>query len=92
MLNNRVCRLYSQKELWVEDVKKRSFGATEVLVEVARGGICGSDLHYYQESGLGPIRVQEPIILGHEISGVIVNIGDSVVALTVGDKVAVNPS
>ncbi len=57
---------------------------------MAAGGICGSDLHYYQDGGFGPVRVREPIIAGHEASGFIEAIGDGVSGLKVGQLVAVN--
>ena len=43
-----------------------------VLVQIERGGICGSDLHYYNHGGFGTIRLREPMILGHEVSGRVV--------------------
>ena len=59
---------------------------------MARGGICGSDLHYFLDGGFGPVRVREPIILGHEASGVVEAVGEGVEGVTVGALVAVNPS
>ena len=56
------------------------------------GGICGSDLHYYNDGGFGSIQVKEPIILGHEVSGTVHKLGSKVKNLTLGDKVALNPS
>lgn len=66
--------------------------AGEVRVEVRRGGICGSDLHYYHHGGFGAVRLREPMVLGHEVSGVVAEPGDGVTELTAGDKVAINPS
>ena len=56
------------------------------------GVICGSDLHYYNDGGFGSIQVKEPIILGHEVSGTVHTLGSKVKNLTLGDKVALNPS
>jgi len=67
-------------------------GPGEAQVAVANGGICGSDLHYYLHGGFGAIRVQQPMALGHEVSGVVTALGAGVEGLRVGDKVAVNPS
>ncbi len=62
----------------------------EVLIEVLRGGICGSDLHYYNHGGFGTVRLREPMILGHEVSGRVLDPGSS--ALGIGELVAVSPS
>ena len=52
-------------------------GPGEVKVSLAAGGICGSDLHYYQHGGFGTIRLKEPMILGHEVAGTVVEVGDT---------------
>lgn len=88
----RICRLYGQADLRVETLPEAAPGAGEVLVAVGAGGICGSDLHYWQDGGFGPIRVQEPIILGHEAAGTVIALGQGVTALALGDRVALNPS
>jgi len=84
--------LHGARDLRVEEREARAPGAGEVLVRVARGGICGSDLHYFQDGGFGSIRVREPMILGHEVAGHIEALGEGVEDLKVGDLVAVNPS
>ena len=61
----------------------------EVQIEVAYGGICGTDLHIFR--GAMPHRVRIPQIMGHEISGTISAIGDNVEHIAVGDRVAVMP-
>ena len=64
----------------------------QVRVAIAAGGICGSDLHYFVDGGFGTVRVKEPMVLGHEIAGTIVETGPGVTALQPGQRVAVNPS
>jgi L-idonate 5-dehydrogenase len=76
-------------ETWAEPKAPRP---GEVRISVARGGICGSDLHYYHHGGFGAVRLREPMALGHEVAGVVAEIGAGVAGLSVGDKVAVNPS
>jgi L-idonate 5-dehydrogenase len=91
-MQTRVARLYGKKDIKVETQDYAAPGSGEVLLRMAAGGICGSDLHYYQDGGFGPIQVREPIISGHEASGYVEQIGDGVSGLTIGQLVAVNPS
>jgi L-idonate 5-dehydrogenase len=63
-----------------------------VLLRLGAGGICGSDLHYYFEGRNGSFVVREPLIPGHEASGVVAAIGTGVTRVAVGDRVAVSPS
>lgn len=91
-MTTTVCRLHSKGDLRVEEIASHPLEPGHVEVEIARGGICGSDLHYFQHGGFGPVRVKEPIILGHEIAGTIKTVADDVSGLTPGDRVAVNPS
>ena len=84
--------VHAQRDIRIEERRKPEPGAGEVLVRIERGGICGSDLHYYQHGGFGPIRIREPMILGHEVSGSIDTIGPGVSGLKAGDRVAVSPS
>lgn len=60
------------------------------LVRITRGGICGSDLHYYQHGRVGNFAVKMPMILGHEVTGYVVKSDNP--ALKANQKVAVNPS
>jgi L-idonate 5-dehydrogenase len=92
IMRTRLTRLYGQRDLRVEAADVAEPGEGEVLVKMAAGGICGSDLHYYQDGGFGPVRVREPIIPGHEASGHIAALGSGVSGLALGDLVAINPS
>ncbi|MBO0676010.1 NAD(P)-dependent alcohol dehydrogenase [Mycolicibacterium sp. S2-37] len=66
-------------------------GPRQVLVEVAAVGVCGSDVHYYRHGRIGDFVVEEPMILGHELSGRIAAVGAGVDAGRVGERVAVEP-
>ncbi len=90
-MQTRVCRLYAKGDLRIESDAVAGPGPGEVLLRVGAGGICGSDLHYFQDGGFGAIRVREPMILGHEAAGTVAAVGDGV-ALSPGDRVALNPS
>jgi len=67
-------------------------GPGEVLVAVKAAGVCGSDLHYYEHGRLATQVVTEPLVLGHEFAGELVELGPDVTSLKVGDRVAVEPT
>jgi L-idonate 5-dehydrogenase len=79
-------------DLRVEDVPTPAVGASELRVRVRAGGICGSDLHYFQHGGFGTVRIQQPMVLGHEVAGVIEEVGDAVSGFAVGERIAICPS
>ncbi len=84
--------IHQAHDLRIEDHEAQMPGAGQVAVAIKRGGICGSDLHYYRHGGFGTIRLKEPMVLGHEVSGTIAALGAGVTNLTVGQTVAVSPS
>ncbi|KAG3196681.1 hypothetical protein PC129_g24659 [Phytophthora cactorum] len=63
----------------------------EVTVAIKSTGICGSNVHFWKHSGIGPWKVTGPHILGHESAGVVIATHPSVENLVVGDRVAVEP-
>ncbi|KAI9448159.1 xylitol dehydrogenase [Lactarius indigo] len=63
----------------------------EVLVEVKKTGICGSDVHFLVEGRIGDLIVESPMVLGHESSGVIYKVGSGVRSVKPGDRVAMEP-
>ena len=63
----------------------------QVLVKVAAVGVCGSDVHYYKHGRIGDFVVSGPLILGHELSGTIVAVGDQVDPSRVGQRVSIEP-
>jgi D-xylulose reductase len=66
-------------------------GPNDVKVKVHTVGICGSDVHYYTHGKIGPFAVNEPMVLGHEASGVVVEVGSKVKNLKPGDRVCMEP-
>ncbi len=83
---------HAAKDLRLEEVAPEAPRPGQVLIKMAAGGICGSDLHYYNHGGFGTVRLKEPMILGHEVAGHIAELGDGVTGLQVGQLVAVSPS
>jgi L-idonate 5-dehydrogenase len=84
--------IHAPKDLRVEDQDVSPPAAGEVQITMATGGICGSDLHYYNHGGFGAIKLREPMVLGHEVSGHVSALGDGVTTLKVGQLVAISPS
>ena len=84
--------IHGARDLRIGEAITADPGPGEVLVRVRAGGICGSDLHYYQDGGFGAVRVREPMILGHEIAGEVLDVGPGVTHVAAGDRVAVDPS
>jgi L-iditol 2-dehydrogenase len=66
-------------------------GKDDVLVKIDYVGICGSDLHFYHEGGIGVARIYEPRVLGHESVGHVVSIGSNVTGFSEGDSVVLEP-
>lgn len=91
MTEGIACRLYAARDLQIEPLDEPAEQESAALIRVVRGGICGSDLHYYHDGGFGPVRVREPIILGHEAAGVI-EVAPEGSGLTAGQLVALSPS
>jgi (R,R)-butanediol dehydrogenase / meso-butanediol dehydrogenase / diacetyl reductase len=94
----RAAVYHGRQDLRLEEVPEPSAGAGEVKLKVLYNGICGSDLHEYYD---GPITtrvtphpltaVKNPVILGHELCGEVVDVGAGVEDLDLGDRVAVEP-
>lgn len=82
---------HGAKDLRIAVSEIETPGPGEVRIRMQRGGICGSDLHYYNHGGFGAVRLKEPMILGHEVAGIVEAVGPQV-DLAPGSLVAVSPS
>ncbi|WP_105382791.1 L-idonate 5-dehydrogenase [Neorhizobium alkalisoli] len=91
-MRTRFARLYGARDLRIEEGPVPTPREGEIVLRMAAGGICGSDLHYYQDGGFGPVRVREPIIPGHEAAGHVETLGPGVSDFRIGQLVSVNPS
>jgi len=86
------CRIHAKDDLRIEPAEDPQIGPGEVLIRLGAGGSCGSDLHYYFEGRNGSFVIREPLIPGHEASGVVAKVGPGVTRVKPGDKIAVSPS
>ena len=69
-------------------ILKPDLDGNEVLIRVKAAGICGTDMHIYE----GKWKVKTPLILGHEFSGIVSEVGDKVEGLEIGDRVVAEPN
>jgi L-idonate 5-dehydrogenase len=84
--------IHAPHDLRIEDRETAAPGPGQVRVHIRAGGICGSDLHYFHQGGFGTVRIREPMILGHEVAGIVDAIGPGVTRVRPGQTIAVNPS
>ena len=78
----QVLRLHDTGDLRLHDERIPTPGPGESLIRVTAVGVCGSDVHWFSESGIGNIRLTQPLVLGHEFAGVTQE----------GQRVAVDPA
>ena len=90
-MQNRAAIMYGTHDIRLEEVPVPEPGPKEVLVEIEAVGVCGSDVHYYEEGRIGSFVVREPLILGHESMGTIVALGEEVTKHEVGERVTLEP-
>lgn len=92
MTNVRALVLERQHELKLRDIDlPQTVGPGEVRIKIHTVGICGSDVHYYTHGRIGPFVVEAPMVLGHEAAGTLVETGEGVEHLKVGDRVCMEP-
>ncbi|RVE49385.1 hypothetical protein evm_006000 [Chilo suppressalis] len=89
--DNLTAMLYKTKDLRLVQTPIPEIAEDEVLLRMDCVGICGSDVHYWKSGSCGPFIVKEPMIMGHEASGVVAKLGAKVKSLKVGDRVAIEP-
>lgn len=87
----RVAVLERQNVMSMQERTRPVPGPDDVLVRVHRVGVCGSDVHYYTHGAIGEFIVKKPIVLGHEMSGIIEDVGANVDRARIGARVAVEP-
>ncbi len=87
----RASVLHAAGSLRVEERDDPRPGPYEVLIKVASVGVCGSDVHYFEDGRIGSFAVEAPLVLGHEASGVVVEVGTQVTRVGVGQRVSLEP-
>ncbi len=90
-MSMRASVLVRQGHIEVREVERPTPAPDQVLVEIARVGVCGSDAHYFHEGSIGDFVVDAPLVLGHEASGVIRAVGADVPASRIGERVSIEP-
>jgi threonine 3-dehydrogenase len=81
-------KLRPQAGFTLGDVPVPKIGATDVLIEVEKAGVCGTDYHIYSWDHWAQARVKPPLVIGHEFMGTVRAIGDAVRAVKPGDRVS----
>jgi threonine 3-dehydrogenase len=77
------------KGLWLEDVPMPSIGPNDVLIKIKKAAICGTDLHIYKWDEWAQQTIKTPVIIGHEYMGSVVEVGEEVDRVFVGERVTV---
>jgi len=84
--------LERERQLALREIKMdERLTPEDVRIAIRTVGICGSDMHYYQHGRIGPFVVDEPMVLGHEASGIVTEVGTGVHHLHIGDRVTMEP-
>jgi L-iditol 2-dehydrogenase len=90
-MQNQGAKLTALKKIEIMDISMPVCGDNDVVIKVGHVGICGSDIHFFQDGCIGARKVTFPMILGHEAAGEVIETGKSVKHLKTGDFVAIEP-
>jgi threonine dehydrogenase-like Zn-dependent dehydrogenase len=87
-----LARVHGPGDVRLDDVPVPACGLGEAVVRVAACGVCGSDLSYIAQGGLGGVEpLRQPLAIGHEFAGTVIAVGSGVAGVQPGLRVAVNP-
>jgi L-iditol 2-dehydrogenase len=92
MMPNLAAVMTALETIEVQERPEPVAGPGEAVVAIRAVGVCGSDVSYYRYGRIGPYIVDGDIILGHETSGDVIAVGEGVINVAVGDRVAIEPS
>src|SRR5699024_2621363 len=88
----RALVLHEKNRMSIEEVEAPGApGPGQVRIAMHTVGICASDVHYWTDGKIGPFVVEAPMILGHEGAGTVLEVGEGVTDLAVGDRVVMEP-
>ena len=87
----KAVKWFAPRDVRLVEIEKPAPKPHEALIRIESVGICGSDIHYYVDGHIGAARITEPLILGHEFSGIVEAVGDKADRALVGRRVAVEP-
>src|SRR5215204_1063610 len=90
-MTNRSAVLHAATALTIEDRPMPVPPPGHVVVKVGAVGICGSDVHYYDHGRIGDYIVEQPMIIGHEAAGTVIDVGAEVDPGLIGQRVALEP-
>lgn len=91
-MNMRVAEYYDDRRFRIADGDVEEPGPGEIQVRVRSVGICGSDLHYFEDGGFGDFKPQLPLVLGHEPTGEVLKTGTGVTGWSPGDAAMLEPA
>jgi len=80
-------KLRSEKGIWLEDVPMPHVGINDVLIQIKKTAICGTDLHIYKWNDWSQRTIKTPMTIGHEYVGTVVDKGRGVRNIHIGDRV-----
>jgi L-iditol 2-dehydrogenase len=87
----KAVKWFAPRDMRLVDVDKPKPKSNEALIRIESIGVCGSDMHYYLEGRIGSTVITKPLILGHEFSGIVEEVGLDADPSLIGKRVAVEP-
>ncbi|MBN2775410.1 MAG: L-threonine 3-dehydrogenase [Prolixibacteraceae bacterium] len=84
-----IVKAKAEKGLWLEDMPVPKVGPNNVLIKIKKAAICGTDLHIYKWDEWAQQTIKTPVVIGHEYMGTVVEVGEEVSRVSIGERVTV---